>query len=218
MSVMKALCRPTPALAAVAGIIIIDPVGRLVYAGAHQVLWLQHEISLSAPPEVDVTVALPREKVTLANLLQLYTHDFSEFWAGGPDGELGDDGRFPYYSFLDDYWRDAGRIPLLLRIGGHVAGFALINDRSHSGLPLDRNVAEFFVVRKHRRGGAGTAAARKIFTLYPGVWEAAVARRNTAALAFWRKAVAGCPGVADIEELDRSDEAWDGPILRFRVG
>ena len=51
-----------------------------------------------------------------------------------------------------------------------------------------------------------------------GVWEAAVVRRNTGALAFWRRAVARYPGVRDIVEEDRRDAQWDGAVLRFRVG
>jgi predicted acetyltransferase len=85
-------------------------------------------------------------------------------------------------------------------------------------MPLDWSIAEFFLLRKHRRSGAGTEAAQAIFQRYPGQWEAAVARRNTAALAFWRKAVANCHGVSEIEELDRDDATWNGQILRFRIG
>lgn len=167
--------------------------------------------------EIDIAAAQPAERAALENLFQLYVHDFSEFWAGRPEGELGDDGRFEPYPHMDAYWRDADRVPLLLRVDGRLAGFALINAVSHGDGPVDRNMAEFFVVRKHRRGGVGTAAARAIFSLYPGQWETAVARANTAALAFWRKAVSGHPGASDIDELDLSGPAWDGPVIRFRV-
>ncbi len=167
--------------------------------------------------EVEVRAAALEEKAALANLFQLYVHDFSELWSGTDDGELDDDGRFAPYPFLDVYWGDASRIPLLARIDGRLAGFALINAISHSGLAVDRNVAEFFIVRKHRRNGAGTAVAQRVFQLYPGLWEAAVARRNTGALAFWRKAVGGCPGLTEAQELDRRTKEWDGPILRFRI-
>ena len=110
-------------------------------------------------PDVEVRLAGREEKPALANLFQLYVHDFSEQWAGRDDSELGDDGLFSPYPHLDAYWGEAGRLPFLIRVGGHVAGFALVNAHSHSGLTVDRNVAEFFVVRKHRRGGAGTRRA-----------------------------------------------------------
>ncbi|HEY2179824.1 MAG TPA: GNAT family N-acetyltransferase [Caulobacteraceae bacterium] len=170
-----------------------------------------------AAGEVGVSLAPSAARQTLSNLMQLYMHDFSQFWGGTADGELGEDGRFGEYPYLDAYWRESGRVPLLIRAGGSLAGFALVNDASHSGRPVDRNVAEFFIVRKHRRGGVGAAAARAIFSLYPGQWEAAVARRNEGALAFWRQAVAGHPSVGDLEELDLSDARWNGVILRFRI-
>lgn len=167
-------------------------------------------------PDVEIAVARPGERATLENLMQLYVHDFSEQWAGTPRGELGSDGRFAAYPF-DAYWRDAGHVPLLLRRGGHLVGFALLNRSSHSGLPVDRNMGEFFIVRKHRRGGIGTLAARAIFSRYPGQWEAAVARKNVGAQAFWRTAAGGHPSVEDLQETDHSTAAWNGPILRFRI-
>ena len=166
----------------------------------------------------DVTLELagPDKRETLANLFQLYTHDFSEQWAGRDDGELQEDGRFPQYVHLDRYWIEPARTPYLIRADGHLAGFVLINDFSHSGLPLDHAVAEFFVVRKHRRGGVGRAAARAAITPRKGQWELAVARKNTAALPFWQ-AVAAELASGPVEALDRSDALWNGPILRFRV-
>ncbi|MDP1625808.1 GNAT family N-acetyltransferase [Parvibaculum sp.] len=166
---------------------------------------------------IDVTPARPDEKPVLANLMQLYIHDFSEHWAGMANGELQNDGRFPAYPHLDAYWSDPARIPLLLRREGVLIGFALLNDHAHGGVAVDRNMAEFFIVRKHRRGGMGTAAAHAVFSRYPGSWEAAVARRNLAALAFWRKAIASHPHVRDIEEIDISTKEWNGPVIRFRI-
>jgi len=170
-------------------------------------------------PHVEVRRALPSERAVLENLFQFYVHDFSEQWWDRPYGELEDDGRFPSY-FLDfaPYWTTEPHVPLLLRLEGKLVGFALLDAVSHSGAALDRNMAEFFVVRKHRRGGVGTAAAHAIFGAYPGRWEAAVARRNTGALPFWRKAVATHPKVSAIEEVDVANERWDGPVLRFHIG
>ena len=166
----------------------------------------------------DVTLEQPgpQARPIFENLFQLYTHDFSEQWAGREDGELEADGRFPQYVPLDSYWSDADRTPLLIRVEGYLAGFALINTVSHSGLPVDHAVAEFFVARKHRRFGVGLAAAVKIVGHRPGQWEMAVARRNTAALPFWRKVAAEVAGVA-VEEVDRDNTLWRGPIVRFRV-
>ena len=168
---------------------------------------------------VQVAEASPGERTALANLMQFYIHDFSEFWSGrADDGDLEDDGRFAEYEHLDAYWREAGRVPVLIRVDCRLAGFALLNDISHSGRPVDRNMAEFFVARKHRRSGVGTQAARTLFSRYPGLWEAAVARANLPALAFWRKAVGGHPDVEALDELDLADDRWNGWVLRFRIG
>lgn len=167
-------------------------------------------------PKVELEPAAPARRRTLDALFQLYTHDFSDFWAGTDRGELGEDGRFPDYPYLDSYWAEPRREPFLIRVDGHLAGFVLINDHSHSGLPLDFAVAEFFVVRKHRRGGVGRAAARAAIAGREGQWELAVARKNEAALAFWR-GVAAELAAGRVDELDTTDR-WNGWILRFNVG
>jgi len=163
---------------------------------------------------IEIAVALPGDGVALANMMQLYAHDFSEHWAGGPRGELGPDGLFTAYP-LDAWWREPGHIPLVVKVGGFLAGFALLDRMSHTGQPLDRNMAEFFIVRKHRRSGIGTAAARAIFNRSPGRWETAIARANQAALAFWRAAIE--PLAEEVELVDVESALWDGPVLRFRI-
>jgi predicted acetyltransferase len=168
-------------------------------------------------PKVELERAGPERRETLANLFQLYTHDFSEQWAGEPQGDLGEDGRFAAYPFLDSYWAEADRESLLIRADGKLAGFALINTLAHSGLPADFSMAEFFVARKYRRSGVGLAAACKIIRTRPGQWEIAVIRRNTPAHPFWRK-VAAAVAVGPIEDIDKADDRWDGLILRLRVG
>jgi predicted acetyltransferase len=167
-------------------------------------------------PNIEVTVAPADRRDAFENLMQLYAHDFSEFGSARSPLDLDEDGRFAAYP-MDAYWREAHHVPLLIRADGRLAGFALLNAASHSGAVVERNMAEFFIARKHRRGGVGREAAHAIFSRYPGTWEAAVARRNLAALAFWRKAVASHPLARDVEEVDVTTPAWDGPILRFRV-
>jgi predicted acetyltransferase len=166
--------------------------------------------------DVQLNVATIADAPVLENLLQLYIHDFSEYWAGGPQGELDEDGRFPGYP-LEPYWRESERVALLIRFQSRLAGFALLNAVSHLGGPVDRNMAEFFVVRKHRAQGVGAAAAGVILGRYPGSWEVAVARRNIRALAFWRRTISAWPGVSGLEETDLQNTSWNGPVFRFRV-
>ena len=165
---------------------------------------------------VEVLTAAAADRPTIQNLMQLYIHDFSEHWAGRSEGELLDTGRFPDYP-LDPYWSDPNCVPLLLRSDGKLAGFALLNQAGHMGRPVDRNMAEFFIVRKYRRAGVGRLAAHQIFTRYPGQWEVAVARRNVAALAFWRRVIGLYPLAIDIDESNVASPTWNGPLIRFRL-
>ena len=78
-------------------------------------------------PTVIESVALAEvalaQSSTVANLMQLYLHDFSEFSDIGTDhGEVASDGRF-VYDYLDSYWLEAGRIPLVIQADGRLAGF-----------------------------------------------------------------------------------------------
>jgi predicted acetyltransferase len=165
---------------------------------------------------VHLTVASPAERVALENLMQLYSHDFSEHWAGRKEGDLNELGRFADYP-LDAYWSEPTHIPLLIRVNEKLAGFALLNRVSHAERPVDRNMAEFFIARKYRRSGIGSLAAHQIFSRYPGRWETAIARRNAAALVFWRRAIVRHPLVVDVEEFDIATPAWNGPVISFRV-
>ena len=131
-----------------------------------------------------------------------------------PTGELSDEGRFPTRP-LDAYWQSADHQPLLIRVAGHLAGFALINKEAHSKAKADFNMAEFFVVRKHRGAGVGRRAAQEIFGERKGTWEVAVARRNIGAISFWRGTIATLPGVSGFSQQDHHEARWNGPIFRF---
>jgi predicted acetyltransferase len=164
---------------------------------------------------VSLTEARVQEAPVIQNLIQLYTHDFSEFWAGTSRGELGPDGKFDAYP-LDDYWKRPNWSAWLIWKNAALAGFALINDLAHSGMPTHRNVGEFFIVRKHRSQGAGRSAALALFSRSPGQWEVAVARKNAAAYRFWRGVIAGAARAVDTRELDLCSDQWNGPIFRFQ--
>jgi predicted acetyltransferase len=164
-----------------------------------------------------IDLAGAAERPVLANLLQLYIHDFSELFAGTARCDLEADGRYRYEIPLDDWWRAPDHIPLLLRVDGRIAGFALLNATAHSGAVVDRNMAEFFIVRKYRRSGVGTTAAHALFTRYPGRWEAAVMRANHSARGFWAKAITSHPALAAIDTSDCNDTRWNGTLFRFDI-
>jgi predicted acetyltransferase len=166
---------------------------------------------------VEITQAGLDQRETIANLMQLYLHDFSEFAeVAGPYGEVGEDGRFRY-DWLEGYWDEderRGRIPFLILAEGRLAGFALINKWSALGRPLDRSIAEFFILRKYRRQGVGARAASLLFTLLPGKWEAPVAFYNLPARAFWRKTIHDAIGVPP-NEAEGDGERWNGAVFYF---
>jgi predicted acetyltransferase len=166
--------------------------------------------------KIDIKMATADERPALKNMLQLYIHDFSEVLGERQETELGADGLYPDYP-LDAYWRETTHIPLVMRVGGRLAGFALLNAAQHAGRSVERNMGEFFIARRYRRSGLGTLAARTIFSRYPGQWEVAIARRNTSALPFWRQVITHHPDSREIEEMDVTSPAWNGPLFRFRI-
>lgn len=154
------------------------------------------------------------KRQTVENLFQLYVHDFADFWATRQI-ELGEDGRFPPYPPLAAYWSEPGAEPWLIRADGEIAGFALIDQHSHSGEAVDFNMGEFFVARHYRREGVGRIAAQLAIGERRGQWEIAVARRNIPAQPFWR-GVAEQAATGPVDEIDQDDDRWNGMILRFR--
>lgn len=139
---------------------------------------------LARPADATTSVAVTLQRAelhdrpVLLRLLELYVYDFSELagWDVDEHGEFG-------YQWLDHYWTDEDRHPFLVRAGDAIAGFALVM----SGQPHD--MAEFFVLRRHRRSGVGVAAARAVFDRFPGDWQVRQRVWNPAATAFWRRAI-----------------------------
>jgi predicted acetyltransferase len=172
---------------------------------------------MEEPGLVTVVGAERGQAPVIQNLMQLYTHDFSEFWAGTSRGDLNALGLFDAYP-VDEYWSQAHWAALLICCDRRLAGFCLVNDRAHSGLKAQRNMAEFFVVRKYRGRGVGRLAAEIIFARQPGLWEVAVARKNAHAREFWRKTIKSSPKSSQFQELDLQDARWNGPIFRFEWG
>lgn len=171
---------------------------------------------MTQAPVISVTVAEApaAHRPVLDRLMQLYLHDFSEFAPiGSPHGEVDAEGRFAN-EWLESYWQEGGRVPLLIRADDHLAGFALLNQWSALELPLDRAVAEFFVLRKYRRARVGTRAAWLLFHRYPGRWEVPVAWYNQPALLFWRRSTHAV-AAGNMEEYAGDGERWSGTVLRF---
>ena len=157
--------------------------------------------------EVVVDVAAPRDATLLENLLELYIHDLSEAF---PGIELGPDGRFGYDK-LPLYWSEPERrFPFLIRYRTRVAGFVLVTRGSPASDDPDVfDVAEFFVIRRHRRAGVARRAAFLVWDRFPGRWIVRVSEGNTGAVPFWDAVIAEyTSGAATESRRSGSPNAW----------
>jgi predicted acetyltransferase len=134
---------------------------------------------------LNITPANTSEKHVVENLLQYYLHDFSEFTTIAMD----ESGRFEY-PYLAHYWREPDRWPLLIRQNEDIIGLALVRQDADpaDGRPY-REIAEFFILRSHRRKGLGGAAAKLIFERFSGTWQVAVLHSNNKAQSFWQTVI-----------------------------
>lgn len=136
----------------------------------------------------------------LEQLLELYIHDLSDVF---PNLEVGADGRFGYAK-LAQYWAEPERrFAFLIRKGERISGFALATRGSPAAEdPNVLDVAEFFVLRAHRRFGVGRQAAMLLWKTLPGTWTVRVSQANRGGLAFWSRTVAEYAGGA-AKEFER---------------
>ena len=147
-------------------------------------MWLLHGRECGTLGDIEVIPATQEQQPVLANLIELYAHDFSEF----REMELGEDGRFGYLS-LSLYWSDPERHPFLVRVNGKLAGFVFV--KRESGV---WDMAEFFVVRRYRRRGVGMEIAQTLWRRFPGSWEVRVMEANHSAHLFWERAISAFVG------------------------
>lgn len=155
-----------------------------------------------------ISEATASDRAILANLLQLYTHDFTDF----EEWDIGDDGRF-FDEPVDRWLTDPLRQPYFVRVDDKLAGFALVDRGSRiNGDPDVVDMGEFFIMRRYRRLGVGTDVARWLFDHYPATWEVRQLPRNVQAQSFWRRVIGDYAG-GRYEEF----VAEDGDVVqRFR--
>ena len=155
--------------------------------------------------KVEIIPALEEQEPILANLLELYAHDFSEFI----DLKLGADGRFGY-KHLPLYWRESNRHPFLITVNGYLAGFVFVRRGSEISNDADVwDMAEFFIVRGYRRLGIGTKVVHEVLEKFPGKWEVRVIDRNQRAMKFWGRAISEFLG-KDVDSVpsDKGGQGW----------
>lgn len=167
----------------------------------------------AAGTDVTLAPATCADEPLLANLLELYAHDLSATFAL----DVRDDGRFGYDK-LPLYWREPERRwAFVVRCDGKVAGLALVTRGSPaSDDPAALDVAELFVLRRHRRSGVGRRAAVLLWDRFPAsTWVVRVSTGNRGALPFWSEVVAAYTGGAFAEtEIPGTPHAWR--VFTFR--
>jgi len=153
----------------------------------------------------ELVPATEEQEPILANLLELYAHDFSEFHKL----ELGANGRFGY-NHLPLYWQEPNRYPFLVRVAGQLAGLVLV--RGISQTDSCENVwdmAEFFILRGYRKRGIGTNAAHQVWRRFPGLWRVRVMEANRSAHPFWEHSIAVFAGESiPSVRVEKDGTAW----------
>lgn len=125
------------------------------------------------------------EKQIILNLMQLYTYELSFFEDETTNFQLLNTGLFAMSKYVELYWKEENRHPYILKCNGVLAGFVLerFNEENMN------EIAEFFVLNKYRKLGAGTFMAKEMFKRYKGKWEIRTLLKNNRAQEFWRKVV-----------------------------
>ena len=133
------------------------------------------------------------DRAWIARFYPEYVHELAHRVSGvaEPFSALGEHGdRQP--EWLLRWFRDERTHPLLILATGQPAGFALVArplTPSAPGQAPVHEMAEFYIRSVHRRRGIGAEAAALIFRRFGGDWRVSEARRNTPAVAFWRRVI-----------------------------
>jgi predicted acetyltransferase len=160
--------------------------------------------------QITIEKAARDDKTVLENLMQFYQYEYSDLDQVDVDAH----GKF-YYGYLDRYWTEPDRIPMLVKVKGRWAGFVLLN--SHTILSersSTRAVAEFFIMRKYRKLGIGEWVAKQVFDSFPGVWEIQVSHSNPGGYHFWKRVLDRYTN-GSYQETLLDDERWQGMIFVF---
>lgn len=129
--------------------------------------------------------ASKEHKGIIQNLMQFYSYDFSEFI----HCDVEDDGLFKAYPYLEDYWVEVDhRFPYVIKQEDNYIGFVLVRcieseERKYC------SIAEFFIMKKYRKEGIGTAVAKQLFDMHKGQWEIHQLESNVPAQQFWNKVI-----------------------------
>ena len=148
--------------------------------------------------------AKEKDKSIIYNLMQLYTYELSFFEDETTNFQLLDTGVYAMSKYIESYWKEENRHSYILKCNGYLAGFVLerINEENTN------EIAEFFVLNKYRKLGAGTFMAKEMFKRYKGKWEIRTLLKNKMAQEFWRKVIKDASNGFYEEQLTRDKSRY----------
>ncbi len=132
----------------------------------------------------ELTKVEEKDKNVIYNLMQIYSYELSFFEDETTNFTMLDSGLYEL-KYIERYWQEENRRPYILKCDNKLAGFVLqrYNEENMN------EIAEFFVINKYRKMGAGAFMARKMFELYKGKWEVRTLLKNESAQKFWRNTI-----------------------------
>lgn len=136
---------------------------------------------------------MPEDFPLIQNIAAYYEYDMSRYCGHLPGWEFPMNGTYlsqPLIKSLKSYFTDTDRVPFLMRVDDHPAGFVMVN-KVGTTPDVDWNMGEFFVLAPYQHRKIGQTIAVSVFNQFPGIWEVAVIPANAGALAFWEKVISG---------------------------
>jgi predicted acetyltransferase len=142
-------------------------------------------------------------------MLELYQYELSDIWHQDLDAQ----GKYGYdLSRYEEGTRFHAHVALE---GGQYVGFALVAPAAVTQT-VGWWMEQFFILKRHRRGGAGKMLALHVFNRHPGPWEVGEMPANLAAQAFWRTIIAEVTA-GEFTEVQITEGWWQGVVQRFHV-
>ena len=165
---------------------------------------------MKALPDGFRIVEVGREcDAVLGNLFEHYLHDMAVWFEFDPK----ESGAYEYPT--GEIW-DAGYRVFLLYREEIPVGFALVGSGEEFVRQAEVNdVDEFFVLRRYRRQGLGSAFAAALFDRLPGEWLVRVFARNQDGIPFWRSLIAAYTG-SRYSETEHEVEGYGWSYFLFR--
>ncbi len=153
--------------------------------------------------------AQPQDDAALQQMLELYQYELSDIWPQEADAAA-------RYGYDLTRHRQGERFHAhVAQVGSQYAGFALVAPAAVTRRE-GHWMEQFFVLRRYRRSGVGSALATHVLRSHPGPWEVGQLHANRAAQAFWRRLIDTVTHGQWVE-LALHEGWWQGVVQQFEV-